>query len=85
MMAYLSVSAVMADAVFASDLQRSDEPSAGQVRQAVTAAIRAFGCSGCTARVAQEYGDHPETAMIRMRYAAPAAVRSPSCCGRGVT
>jgi hypothetical protein len=69
MMAYLSVSAVRADAVFASDLQRRDEPSAGQVRQAVTAAIRAFGCSGCTARVAQEYGDHPETAMIRMRWA----------------
>jgi hypothetical protein len=69
MMAYLSESAVWVDAVFASDLQRRDEPSAGQVRQAVAAAIRAFGCSGCAGRVAQEFGDHPEAAVIRMRWA----------------
>jgi hypothetical protein len=68
-MADPSASAVRADAVFASDLQRRDDPSAGQVRQAVGAAIRAFGCSGCAGRVAQEFGDHPETAMIRMRWA----------------
>jgi radical SAM superfamily enzyme with C-terminal helix-hairpin-helix motif len=69
MMAYLSVGAVRADAVFVSGLQHGDEPSASQVRQAVTAAIRAFGCSGCAGRVAQEFGDHPETAVIRMRWA----------------
>jgi hypothetical protein len=68
-MAYLSIAAVRADAVFASDLQRGDEPSAGQVRQAVAAAIRALGSSGCAGRVAQEFGDHPETAVIRMRWA----------------
>lgn len=68
-MAYLSASAVRADAVFASDLQHRDEPSAGQVRQAVAAAIWAFGCPGCAGRVAQEFGDHPETAVIRMRWA----------------
>ena len=44
-MPYLSTDASRADAVFALGLQRSDEPSAGQVRQAVAAAIRAFGCS----------------------------------------
>jgi hypothetical protein len=69
MMAYPGAIAVRADAVFASDLQRRDEPSAGQVRQAAGAAIRAFGCWGCAGRVAQEFGDHPETAMIRMRWA----------------
>jgi hypothetical protein len=69
MMAYLSASAVRADAVFASDLQHRDEPSAGQVRQTVAAAIWAFGCPGCAGRVAQEFGDHPETAVIRMRWA----------------
>jgi hypothetical protein len=69
MMAYLSMSAVRADAVFASDLQHGDEPSAGQVRQAASAALRAFGYSGCAGRVAQEFGDHPETAVIRMRWA----------------
>jgi hypothetical protein len=36
-------------------------------------AIRAFGCSGCAGRVAQEFGDHPETAVIRMRWARSAA------------
>jgi hypothetical protein len=68
-MAYLSASTGLADAVFASGLQRRDEPSAGQVRQAVAAAIWAFGCRGCAVLVAQEFGDHPETAVIRMRWA----------------
>ena len=68
-MAYLSISAVRADAVFVSGLQRRDQPSAGQVRQAVAAAVRAFGCSGCAGRVAQEFGDHPDTAVIRMCWA----------------
>jgi hypothetical protein len=65
----LSVGAVWADAIFVSGLQRCDEPSAGQVRQAVAGVIRTFGCSGCAGRVAQEFGDHPETAVIRMRWA----------------
>ena len=62
-------SAASADALFASMLQRSDEPSAGQVRKAVTAAIRAYGGRGCAELVAQEIGDHPETAVARMRWA----------------
>jgi hypothetical protein len=64
-----SIAAVRADALFASALQRSDEPSAEQVGQAIAAAVRAFGARGCVARVAQSYGDHPETAMMRMRWA----------------
>ena len=68
-MPYLNIGACQADAVFASGLQRGDEPSAGQVRQAVAKAIGAFGYSGCAERVAQEFGDHPETAVIRMRWA----------------
>ena len=59
----------MALGLFASALQRCDEPGARQVRQAIAAAIRAFGGSGCAARVAQAYGEHPETAVIRMRWA----------------
>jgi hypothetical protein len=61
------------DALFASALQCSDEPSAGQLRQTIDAAVRAFGASGCAARVAQEFGDHPETAVARMRWARAAA------------
>ena len=65
----LSISTIRADALFASALQRSDEPGAAQVEQATTAAVRAFGAGGCAARVAQAYGDHPETAAARMRWA----------------
>jgi hypothetical protein len=68
-MTHLSMTAVRADAVFASGLQRRDEPGAGQVRRAVVAAICALGYCGCAERVAQEFGDHPETAVIRMRWA----------------
>ena len=64
-----SMAAARADALFASALQRSDEPTAVQVRQAVAAAILSFGDLGCAARVAQEYGEHPETAVARMRWA----------------
>jgi hypothetical protein len=65
----LSISTVRADALFTSALQRSDEPTAAQVDQAVAAAVRAFGARGCAARVAQAYGEHPETAAARMRWA----------------
>jgi hypothetical protein len=62
-------STVGADALFASVLQRSDNPSAGQVRKAIAAAVRAYGGLGCVQRVAQEFGDHPEAAADRMRWA----------------
>jgi hypothetical protein len=65
----LSISAARADALFASALQRSDEPSARQVPQAIAAAIGVFGDLGYAARVAQAYGEHPETAVTRMRWA----------------
>ena len=68
-MAYLCTGGVPADAVFVSGLQPRDDLSATKVRQAVAAAIAAFGCLGCAGRVAQEFGDHPETAVIRMRWA----------------
>jgi hypothetical protein len=65
----LSIPAFQADALFASAVQRCDEPDSDQVRQAIAAAIRAFGSIGCAERVAQEFGDHPETAVVRMRWA----------------
>ena len=66
---HLSIRAVRADALFVSALQRSGEPTVSQVRQAVAAAVRAYGSRGCVQRVAQEFGDHPETAVARMRWA----------------
>jgi hypothetical protein len=68
-----SITAFGADALFVSALQCSDAPSAGQIRQAVDAAVAAFGGLGCAERVAQEFGDHPETAAARMRWARAAA------------
>ena len=64
-----SISAVWADALFVSALQRCEHPNAGQVRQAVAAAIHTYGQCGCAERMAQEFGDHPETAVTRMRWA----------------
>jgi hypothetical protein len=70
---HFSITACAADALFASALQCSDAPSAGQIRQAIDAAVAAFGCLGCTGRVAQEFGDHPEAAAARMRWARAAS------------
>jgi hypothetical protein len=58
-----------ADALFVSVLQCSDAPSSAQIRHAIASAIGAFGSIGCAERVAQEFGDHPETAVARMRWA----------------
>ena len=73
----LTISTARADALFASSLQRSDEPTPAQVHQAVAAALAAFGIRGCAARVAQAYGEHPETAVPRMRWARAAVTRAP--------
>ena len=75
---HLSAGTVRADALFASELQRHDEPSAAQVDLAIAAAVRALGARGCAARVAQEYGEHPETAAVRMRWARALAANGPS-------
>jgi hypothetical protein len=68
-MRHLSIDTVRTDALFVSVLQRSDEPSAAQVQQAIARAVREFGARGCAARVAQEFGDHPAIAVARMRWA----------------
>jgi hypothetical protein len=38
------------------------------VAEAVRLAVRQFGVRGCAARMAQEFGDHPEAAIERMRW-----------------
>jgi hypothetical protein len=64
-----SVYALQADALFASALQRSEELTVSQIRRAIIAALDGYGVTGCAGRVAQEFGDHPETAAARMRWA----------------
>jgi hypothetical protein len=58
-----------AEALFASTLQPSASPSAEQVRLVVATTLRRLGISGCTARTATEFGDHPDTAATRMCWA----------------
>jgi hypothetical protein len=65
----MNVNSVRCEALFASALQRSQEPSLPEIREAIRGAVRVHGSRGCAARVAQEFGDHPETAIIRMRWA----------------
>ena len=79
-MYHLSIRAARADAVFVSALQRSAQPTARQVRRAVAELVHAFGSRGCAARVAQEFGDHPETATARMRWARTAADEAFGTC-----
>jgi hypothetical protein len=78
----LSVSAVRCDALFVSALQCSEHPDAGQVRRAVAAAVRQYGDCGCAAQVAQEYGEHPEIAAARMRWARGAVAEAFRRAGR---
>ena len=61
--------AVRAEALFASTLQMSQSPIDADVRAAVTSTLRRIGVQGCAARVATEFGDHPECATTRMGWA----------------
>jgi hypothetical protein len=67
-MTSLNVNDARCAALFASGLQRSDAPTSEAVAEAVSRAIRQFGVRGCAGRMAQEFGDHPEAAMDRMRW-----------------
>ena len=57
-------------ALFASDLPAGSRPSAPVVDAAIARAVLACGGTrGCVATMAAAYGDYPETAAPRMRWA----------------
>jgi hypothetical protein len=58
-----------AEALFASTLQPSGSPSSEQVRLVVATTLRQLGIGGCAARMAADFGDHPDTAVARMCWA----------------
>jgi hypothetical protein len=60
---------IRAEALFASPLQSSESPSPDQVRRAVGTTLCRLGIRGCTAQLAGEFGDHPDTAAARMTWA----------------
>ena len=64
----LNMTDVRCVALFASGLQQSDAPTGATVAEAVQRTVRQFGARGCAGRMAQEFGDHPEAAMDRMRW-----------------
>jgi hypothetical protein len=68
-MSTLSLTDVRAEALFASALQPSDEPTATQVRTEIMHMVRHCGTRGCAARMAQEFGNAPQSAVARMRWA----------------
>jgi bacterioferritin-associated ferredoxin len=65
----LDVRIARVEAVFCSCLQPSDHPIREQVQGAIANMARITGCRGCTAQVAQAFGEHPELAAARMRWA----------------
>jgi hypothetical protein len=65
----LNVSTAEREALFASALQPSDAPTAEMVAEAITCSLQLFGVGGCAGRMAQEFGDHPDAAAERMRWA----------------
>jgi hypothetical protein len=60
---------IRSEALFVSPLQPSDRADIAQVEAAIIAVVRRFGDHGLAERVAQEFGDHPETAVARMCWA----------------
>jgi hypothetical protein len=64
-----SASDARREALFVSALQPSDAPGADVIAEAIMSAKHRFGPRGCAARMAQEFGDHPEAAAARMRWA----------------
>lgn len=67
-MTRLNVNDARCEALFASGLQPSDEPTAAGLAEIVSAAVRRFGVRGCACRMAEEFGDHPDAAADRMRW-----------------
>jgi hypothetical protein len=66
---YTTFETVRAEALFASTLQPSDRPTAPEVRQAVAETLRRLRIQGCAAHLAGDFGDQPESAAARMRWA----------------
>jgi hypothetical protein len=65
----LRMTDVQYEALFASPLQRSETATSAAATAAICSTLKLLGPDGCTCRVAQEFGDHPEEARDRMRWA----------------
>jgi hypothetical protein len=62
--------AARAEAIFTSHLPTGSLPTGAEASALIAAAVRAYGGTrGCAAEVAAAYGERPETAAPRMRWA----------------
>lgn len=78
-MTRLNLNEAVCEALFASSLQPSEAPTAEAVAAAIGRTVRQLGPLGCASQVAQEFGDHPETAVERMRWVRELATSLCSC------
>lgn len=67
-MTRMHVNEAVCEALFASPLQPSDTLTAETVADAIGSTARRLSAAGCTSRVAEEFGNHPEQAADRMRW-----------------
>jgi hypothetical protein len=79
-MAGLNLNDERCEALFASALQRSDALTPEAVSEAISQTVRTLGSAGCAGRMAQEFGDHPEEASARMRWAREILGDLPGSC-----
>ena len=64
------ITAARAAALFVSGLSATRRPTRAEVEASIKRALRTHGGTrGCAADVAAAYGDHPELAAPRMRWA----------------
>ena len=72
----LSLTVARAEALFASTLSACEPHDQAELKAAIAAAVRDYhGVAGCAAVMAAEFGEHPETAVARMRWARQAVAR----------
>jgi hypothetical protein len=71
--------ATRAEALFVSSLQPSDQPTVDEVVEAIGLSLQTRGgVSGCADAFAAQYGEYPEEAARRMRWAISLVVRFPA-------
>lgn len=64
------ITAARAEALFTSTLQTGSEPTRADTERAIRHAVHTYGgVRGCASAMAYGYGDQPEAAANRMRWA----------------
>ena len=73
-MTTLDITIARAEALFASTLSAAEPHDRAVLKAAIAAAVRDYhGVRGCAGQMAEAFGDHPDGAAERMRWARDAA------------